>query len=149
MRLPVFDRRRAGALLPLSALAAPLGAGGRAFVDWLAAAGFSVWQILPVGPPGADGSPYWVRSDRAGSAALLDPGELPDGPPDPQFLADCADWLPDYALFETLTAAHGGAPFWDWPAELRDRAPEALAAARSAYAAELAAREREQYAFHV
>jgi 4-alpha-glucanotransferase len=149
MRLPVFDRRRAGALLPLSALEAPLGRGGRAFVDWLAAAGFSVWQILPVGPTGADGSPYWVRSDRAGSAAYLDPSELPGAPPDPQFLADSAAWLPDYALFEALTAAHGGAPFWHWPAELRDRAPEALAAARAAHAGRLAALTAEQHAFHV
>ena len=149
MRLPVFDRRRAGALLPLSALEAPLGRGGRAFVDWLATAGFSVWQILPVGPTGADGSPYWVRSDRAGNPAFLDPGELPDTPADAPFLADSAAWLPDYTLFEALTRAHGGAPFWDWPAELRDRAPEALAAARTAHAAELAALTREQYAFHV
>jgi len=149
MRLPVFDRRRAGALLPLSALEAPLGRGGRAFVDWLATAGFSVWQILPVGPTGADGSPYWVRSDRAGNPAFLDPGELPDTPADAPFLADSAAWLPDYTLFEALTRAHGGAPFWDWPAELRDRAPEALAAARAAHAAELAALTREQYAFHV
>src|SRR5215469_18975151 len=117
MRLPVFDRRRAGALLPLSALAAPLGSGGRAFVDWLAEAGFSVWQILPVGPPGADGSPYWVRSDWAGNAAFLDRSELPGTPPDSQFLADSAAWLPDYALFEALAAAHGGAPFWHWPEE--------------------------------
>jgi 4-alpha-glucanotransferase len=149
MRLPVFDRRRAGVLLPLSALEAPLGRGGRAFVDWLAAAGFSVWQILPVGPVGADGSPYWVRSDWAGNAAFLDPDELPHAPSDAQFLADSSAWLPDYALFEALTAAHDGAPFWEWPAELRDRAPEALAAARTARAAELAALEREQYAFHV
>ena len=149
MRLPVFDRRRAGALLPLSALEAPLGRGGRAFVDWLATAGFSVWQILPVGPTGADGSPYWVRSDRAGNPAFLDPGELPDTPADAPFLADSAAWLPDYTLFEALTRAHGGAPFWDWPAELRDRAPEALAAARTAHAAELAALTGEQYAFHV
>ena len=77
MRLPVFDRRRAGVLLPISALEAALGRGGRAFIDWLAAAGFSVWQILPVGPTGADGSPYWVRSDCAGNAAFLDPAELP------------------------------------------------------------------------
>ena len=150
-RLPVFDRRRAGALLPLSALEAPLGRGGRAFVDWLARAGFSVWQILPVGPTGEDGSPYWVRSDRAGNAAFLDESELPDAqaPPDPQFLADSAGWLPDYALFEALTRAHGGAPFWAWPAELRDRAPGALAAARTSLAAELSRIEREQYAFHV
>jgi 4-alpha-glucanotransferase len=149
MRLPVFDRRRAGVLLPLSALEAPLGRGGRAFVDWLAGAGFSVWQILPLGPVGADGSPYWVRSDWAGNAALLDPLDLPGAPPDPQFLAESSAWLPDYALFEALTAAHGGAPFWHWPEELRDRAPDALAAARAAHAAELAALTREQYAFHV
>ena len=75
MRLPVFDRRRAGVLLPLSALERPLGAGGRAFIDWLAEARFSVWQILPLGPTGADGSPYWVRSDRAGNPHFLDPAE--------------------------------------------------------------------------
>ena len=33
MRLPVFDRRRAGALLHLGSLEAPLGRGGRAFID--------------------------------------------------------------------------------------------------------------------
>ena len=151
MRLPVFDRRRAGALLPLSALEAPLGRGGRGFVDWLADAGFSVWQILPVGPTGADGSPYWVRSDWAGNAQYLDPGELPAAAtaPTAEFLADSAAWLPDYALFEALTKAHGGAPFWLWPAQLRDRDPEALGTAGTAYAAELARIEREQYAFHV
>ena len=123
MRLPVFDRRRAGVLLPLSALDAALGRGGRAFVDWLAEAGFSVWQILPLGPTGADGSPYWVRSDWAGNAQFLDLSELPraHAAPDAQFLATSADWLPDYALFEALTRAHGGAPFWQWPAQLRDR----------------------------
>lgn len=151
MRLPVFDRRRAGALLPLSALERPLGAGGRAFLDWLAAAGFSVWQILPLGPTGADGSPYWVRSDRAGNPRLLDEAELPDAtaPIDPQFLAHAGDWLPDYALFEALSAAHGGAPFWQWPPQLRDREPAALAAARTHLAGEIARIEREQYAFHV
>jgi 4-alpha-glucanotransferase len=151
MRLPVFDRRRAGVLLPLSALDAALGRGGRAFVDWLSEAGFSVWQILPVGPTGADGSPYWVRSDWAGNAQLLDPNELPDAraPPEAQFLADSAGWLPDYALFEALTRAHHGAPFWSWPAQLRDRESGALAAARGALAAELERTTREQYAFHV
>ncbi len=60
-RLAVLDRRRAGVLLHLSALGAgALGAPARRFIDWLASAGFTVWQILPVGPPGADGSPYWV-----------------------------------------------------------------------------------------
>jgi 4-alpha-glucanotransferase len=147
--LPVFDRRRAGVLLPLSALPAPLGRGGRAFIDWLARGGFSVWQVLPVGPTGADGSPYWVRSDRAGNPALLDSAELPpaDAPLEPQFLAAAAGWLPDYALFEALTRAHAGAPFWSWPPPLRDRVPQALAAARRELAGEIQRIEREQYAF--
>ena len=52
-RLPVLDRRRAGVLLHLGLAAARRSArGGRAFIDWLAQAGFSVWQILPLGPDG-------------------------------------------------------------------------------------------------
>jgi 4-alpha-glucanotransferase len=148
-RLTVLDRRRAGVLLPLSALEAPLGRGGRGFIDWLAAAGFSVWQILPVGPTGADGSPYWVRSDHAGNPQLLDPAELPDehAPIAAEFLAATAGWLPDYVLFEALSAAYGGAPFWRWPAPLRDREPQALAPARNRLAAQVCRIEREQYAF--
>ena len=148
-RLPVLDRRRAGVLLPLSALQAALGRGGRAFIDWLAGAGFSVWQILPTGPVGSDGSPYWARSDCAGNPALLDPAELPDehAPVAPEFLATAAGWLPDYALFEALSAAHGDVPFWRWPAPLRDRDPQALAQARSRLAAQLCRIEREQHAF--
>ena len=151
MRLPVFDRRRAGVLLPMSALEAALGRGGRAFIDWLSDAGFSVWQILPVGPVGEDRSPYWVRSDCAGNAAFIDAAELPDAnaPLDADFLAVSGPWLHDYALFEALTRAHGGAPFWSWPPPLRDRAAEALAQAAHELAPEIARIEREQYAFYV
>jgi 4-alpha-glucanotransferase len=40
-----------------------------------------------------------------------------------------ADWLEDYVLFRALRDRHG--PGWTgWPAPLRDRAPDALAAAR-------------------
>jgi len=129
MRLPVFDRRRAGVLLPMSALDAALGRGGRAFVDWLSEAAFSVWQVLPAGPVGEDRSPYWVRSDHAGNAAFLDAAELPDpnAPIDPEFLAASGPWLHDYALFEALTRAHGGAPFWQWPPAARPLARGARA----------------------
>src|SRR5256885_8638370 len=151
MRLPVFDRRRAGVLLPMSALDAALGRGGRGFVDWLSDAAFCVWQILPAGPVGEDRSPYWVRSDHAGNAAFLDAAELPDpdAPIDPEFLAASGPWLHDYALFDALTRAHGGAPFWQWPPPLRDRSPEALAQAANELAPEIARIEREQYAFHL
>src|SRR4030088_2875210 len=129
MRLPVFDRRRAGALLRLGSLHAALGRGGRAFIDWLASAGYSVWQILPVGPTGSDGSPYWVRSDFAGRYAFVDTQELPDiqSPDYKPFLAASASWLADYALFETLSAANQWQPWWLWPAHFRDLEPVVIA----------------------
>jgi 4-alpha-glucanotransferase len=151
MRLPVFDRRRAGVLLHLGSLDAALGRGGRAFIDWLADAGFSVWQILPAGPTGPDGSPYWVRSDFAGNPLFIDPAELPD-PQDgeyPAFLQASSRWLDDYALFEVLSAAHGDVPWWLWPPELRDRAPAAIARATRELAPELQRVKSVQFAFFV
>jgi 4-alpha-glucanotransferase len=41
------------------------------FVDWLAAAGQSWWQVLPLGPPDALGSPYASSSAFAASRGLL------------------------------------------------------------------------------
>ncbi len=49
-----------------------LGAEARGFVDWLAAAGFRVWQTLPLGPVGDTLSPYQVASAHAGSPLLID-----------------------------------------------------------------------------
>ncbi|MGN6150528.1 MAG: 4-alpha-glucanotransferase [Lysobacteraceae bacterium] len=49
-----------------------------------------------------------------------------------------AGWLDDYALFMALETAHGGQPWWTWPAPLRDRDAAALAAARTAHAGEIA-----------
>jgi 4-alpha-glucanotransferase len=150
LRLPVLDRRRAGVLLHLGSLEAALGRGGRAFIDWLAAAGFTVWQILPVGPTGSDGSPYWVRSDFAGEPALLDPQELADGRPSDYaaFLDESQQWLDDYALFEVLSAEHGGEPWWTWPAALRERQAAALQRAKEERAAQLQRVRNEQFAFY-
>jgi 4-alpha-glucanotransferase len=147
--MPVFDRRRAGVLLHLGSLDASLGRGGRAFIDWLAQAGFSLWQILPVGPTGFDGSPYWVRSDFAGKYLFVDPAELPSIP-SPQyeaFLAASGHWLTDYALFETLSNVHQGQPWWLWPPEYRDRHPEALGRVSRELGADLQRVRAEQFAF--
>src|SRR6266545_4781401 len=58
-RLAVEPGRSSGVLLHLGSLpGGRLGAEARRFVDWLAAAGQSWWQILPLGPPDAHGSPY-------------------------------------------------------------------------------------------
>jgi 4-alpha-glucanotransferase len=52
-------RRSAGIVLhPTSLPGGRLDGEAYAFVDWLAAAGQSWWQVLPLGPPDAVGSPY-------------------------------------------------------------------------------------------
>lgn len=80
MSLPVehrtLDRRRAGVLLhPTSLPGGPgngdLGPEARRFIEWLAEAGFSVWQMLPVGPTHRDGSPYQSFSVHAGNPLLI------------------------------------------------------------------------------
>jgi 4-alpha-glucanotransferase len=151
MRLPALDRRRAGVLLHLSSLDAPLGRGGRAFINWIARAGFTVWQFLPVGPPGDDGSPYWVRSDSAGNVNFIDPDELPrlDGSEYEMFVRSSHDWLDDYACFEVLRAKHGNVPWWMWPTDYRDRTPGTIERVRRDFAAELREVQTKQFIFAV
>ena len=49
--------RAAGVLLHPTSLPGPYGVGDLGavigFLDWLASAGLSVWQVLPLVPPGA------------------------------------------------------------------------------------------------
>ncbi|HEX3837143.1 MAG TPA: 4-alpha-glucanotransferase [Steroidobacteraceae bacterium] len=147
--IPVLARRRAGVLLHVGSLQAGLGRGGRAFIDWLASAGFGVWQILPLGPTGADGSPYWVRSDSAGNAALIDPEEpAPLNTPEFEaFVAGARDWLEDYAAFEVLSSINRGTPWWYWPQPQRDREPQAMEALRRAQAQGLRTIREQQFTF--
>jgi 4-alpha-glucanotransferase len=151
MRTGVLDRRRAGVLLHLGSLEAGLGRSGRAFIDWLASAGFTVWQMLPFGPTGPDGSPYWVRSDFAGNPAFIDPTELPDpgGGAFDDFANASHAWLEDFALFQVLSDRHAGAPWWDWPAADRDRDAHAVLRARHEMASQIHRVKLEQFAFAV
>ena len=64
--------RSSGVLLhPTSLQSGRLDEEAYRFVDWLAEAGQSWWQVLPLGPPDRGGSPYDARSAFAGSPALL------------------------------------------------------------------------------
>jgi 4-alpha-glucanotransferase len=47
-----------------------------------------------------------------------------------EFCARQEHWLEDYALFRALKAKHHGAYYLEWPAEVVQRNPEALASAR-------------------
>ena len=57
-------------LHPTSLPGGTLGDEAYAFVDWLAAAGQSWWQVLPLGPPDDVGSPYASSSAFAGLERL-------------------------------------------------------------------------------
>jgi 4-alpha-glucanotransferase len=75
-----FDRA-SGVLLHPTSLPGPHGSGdfGPAayhFVDWLVAAGQTLWQILPLGGIGPGNSPYMSTSAFAGNLLLIDLGEL-------------------------------------------------------------------------
>src|SRR3954454_20554478 len=59
-------------LHPTSLPSGRLGRDAYAFVDWLAEAGQTWWQMLPVGPPDRYGSPYKAASAFASSRALLE-----------------------------------------------------------------------------
>ena len=77
----VFDQRRSGVLLHPTSLPGPHGCGDLGpeayhFVDWLVAAGQSLWQMLPLGPVGPGNSPYQSVSIFAGNPLLVDPAKL-------------------------------------------------------------------------
>lgn len=95
-------RRSAGILLHPTSLPNPepigsLGAAAYEWIDHLADAGISWWQVLPVNPPGYAGSPYQAFSAFAGNPMLVSPETLAyDG-----LIAEAGDWAgpPGFADF--------------------------------------------------
>ena len=69
--------RESGILMPVSSLPGPYGIGcfgteAETFVDFLAAAGQKIWQILPLSPTGYGDSPYQSCSAFAGNPYFID-----------------------------------------------------------------------------
>ncbi len=68
----ILDRRRAGVLLhPTSLPGGNFGRDAFRFIDFMHAAGLSVWQTLPLGPTHDDRSPYHCLSVHAIHPALV------------------------------------------------------------------------------
>ena len=65
----------------------------------------------------------------------------------PLFLAENAQWLPDYALYMALKDDNGGRPWLEWPEPLRHRDGAALEAARKSLAGKVAFWQGVQYLF--
>lgn len=73
--------RRSGVLMNISSLPSPYGIGvmgreARAWCDFIAEMGFSLWQILPTVPIGEGNSPYASPSAFAGNTLYIDPSQL-------------------------------------------------------------------------
>jgi len=179
MKLP----RAAGILLHPTSLPGPNGIGelgedAHRFVDVLADAGITIWQVLPLGPTGYGDSPYQTFSAFAGNPLLI--AIEGDGRVYPQhtvefdtivphkrllldraianwtpnaafreFAESHASWLDDYALFMALKDEHGGAAWTTWEKDAASREPAALARYRQQLAAKIERYRIEQYLFHV
>ncbi len=174
-QVPTLSDRTAGILLhPTSLPGGDLGPGAHEMVEFLAAAGQSWWQTLPINPPGYGNSPYSAESAFAGNPALVSTDSLiadgllgvgdrsraqekrlraafrafGSGDPDyRQFVAGAADWLEDFALYRALKHRHGGGVWTEWAPELRGRERGALDRARDELAEEMAYERFVQWRF--
>ena len=111
------------------------------FVAWLEKHGFTAWQMLPITPPDQHGSPYASPSAFAGWPYLLPSTE--EAP-----LLDDDYWLEDWALYQAIKEDQDGRPWYEWPAPLRDRHPDALDAFRPQMTTHIAAQRRFQRAWN-
>jgi 4-alpha-glucanotransferase len=145
-----MSRRRTGVLVhPTSLPAHPGGiaASASAFLAWARDAGVSVWQILPLNPPGHARSPYGAQSAFAGDPAWfgddpsVDPGEVD------AFSREHAAWLDDWALFAAIKDRQDGEPWFAWEEPLRRRDPEALHRAGRELAPSIERHRRLQFVF--
>src|SRR3954464_6269842 len=87
-------------LHPTSLPKGRLGAEAYAFVDWLADAGQSWWQMLPLGPPDRYGSPYKAKSAFAAWPGLLAEPRAPGThAQELDFRERNAFWIDDWGRF--------------------------------------------------
>ena len=87
-------------LHPTSLPSRRLGPEAFAWVDWLASAAQTWWQMLPLGPPDEHDSPYKSASAFAASPRLLgSPGAPVSAAERIDFRERAADWIEDWLAF--------------------------------------------------
>jgi 4-alpha-glucanotransferase len=94
--------RSSGIQLHLTSLpGGKLGPAAYRFADWLAAAGQSWWQLLPVGPPDRYRSPYKSRSAFAACSGFLEKPRAPvSREREREFRERNAYWIGDWERLE-------------------------------------------------
>ena len=130
-----------GVLCHLTSLPDTSATSLNAFLGWLKKHGFTAWQMLPITPPDQHGSPYASPSAFAGWPSLVTSEEEAPMPDD-------GYWLDDWALYNAIKEEQNDRPWYEWPAPLRDRHPEALEAFRHQTASHLVSQHRFQHAWN-
>ena len=124
-----LKQRRAGALLhPTSLPSGKIDQDAIKWLDFMQSAGLTVWQVLPLGVPQENLSPYLCYSAFAMNPALLgDVDPLPiDSSDFEQWQTDQSYWLKDFAQFSVLKSLHNNKPWYDWPAAYKNRHSHSL-----------------------
>jgi 4-alpha-glucanotransferase len=141
--------RQAGVLLhPTSLPSGRLDDDAYKWLDTLAEAGVGVWQMLPLGVPLADASPY-----QCASAFALNPALFPehlgavdiDDPAFQTWYHAQRHWVENYAMFMVLKNLHNGAPWTAWSDDLRKRDVLALQAVKQQYQHQIDTYIQQQY----
>ena len=154
-----------------------MGRGAEEFADFLAAAGQSVWQILPTGPRAKGNSPYSPSSSFAGNSEYIDPEKLRDlGIIETKDLKNCESaaeavklaarsiggsesgytrfleneslWIEDFALYTAIRDFLGREREL-WPENIRRREQSALREYSRKLKAETELIKKTQYLFFV
>lgn len=107
---PGRGTRAAGVLLHPTSLPGGYGIGDLGdelitFLDWAAAAGMRIWQVLPLNPPGYGNSPYNCLSSAAGNVTIVSPRRLvQEGLLPEDALADVPPFRTDHVDFDAVNA---------------------------------------------
>jgi len=125
------NARLGGVLLhPTSLPSGVLDGDANRWLDFMADAGLSIWQILPLGVPQENLSPYLCYSAFAINPALLEDKASEhknhDNSDYKNWLKAEEYWINDYALFMSLKQTFEFKPWFEWPDEYRFRKQESL-----------------------
>jgi 4-alpha-glucanotransferase len=112
-------------LHPTSLPSGRLGPEAHAWIDWLADAGQTWWQMLPLGPPDEHGSPYKSASAFAASPTLLgDPRAKVSAQERTAFRERASDWIEGWLAYAGEDALDDQVRFDREWAALREHAAE-------------------------
>ena len=129
-----FYIRRTGVLLhPTSLPSGKLDGDVERWLAFLQQCDFSVWQVLPLGEPQIDLSPYQCVSAFALNPVLLDeyPAVDKHSSAYQSFCEKHQSWLFDYALFKILKSRFQQAPWYHWPDKYKFRDESVLHTVRA------------------